>query len=323
MEIFAWLQNVKEMKTREFTKLKVVFEGGALAALEAKERRVDQQIAVVERKHEELQVTLTCMESTKRDIEEYLAALERVEKGIATSDISLPAMEPQDLHMPTLEELMGNSLLPVPAVKPSDGVIEEASSTDDKKCEIKGLPFIVEFTAIERDQVRQREALIGSFKGMGVAKIRETFPTSTLDDSEKYYYGLLVERLHEGTFLENFKKAVVILGALRSGNEFCPRISRTVITGMKANTVKIALALGPETEAVSWALIQADILSAMNETLVFVRRIGVRGKFGRLNELTPLGQTASQVWTKDLLETDTLKLRQLAALHAYAQSRKD
>lgn len=280
--------------------------------INALEEKYRAYIDKVKQEHNSIETQLTEIMKSMSKLENYLRAIELLEKGLG--DKKNPATDFTDLtELPSFERLVKN------LESPENIPTNYDKLSDSEHISIEGLPYTVEFTSEALQVVRELEAELVQFKEMPYQEIVQILPLSRNYSGKKEVYDDLIQDLKNGVFLEDLKKAFTILGAMRKGNGFESRRSQTVGIAMKLKNVKLIEQLGEESKSVTGALAKIYLLGAINDRYKLLNRENAKGPDCIKNRLLPLGEMASQIWTKDLLEQKFISREQLAAIHATTQ----
>ncbi len=325
MEIVQWAKELEGQKTDEFDPAfkmaLVVAPDEDRAGLKQIEKDLNKQIASYGEKAESIRATIDKLDIRMANLKKYLELLADTETASTTSlsnveRVNLPDID--SIIRQAVEKLSSPDSTPVAKVAAPDKT-ESPKPELDKLTE---LPYTVEFTAEDARRIAQYEQQIVVFRGKSIDRIKAQLPLDP-NDTKREYYERLVQHLHSGEFLPMLEMVVVVLGALRDGDKFKSRVSNTVFNSMYRREVGLCKST-EDTKTVAGILIEAAMLGKMIPELQLINRIktyklGPGNKFPNpANELTPLGQVASQVWTKEMMKEKVITAEQLTIIHRNA-----
>lgn len=319
----SWITDARERLGAGFAERKLIAGDEERDVLEKVESRLSAEIQKQESEARKIGQTIT-------KVQEELGRLNTLLTALESGDL-----QKQDFgfigevgELPDFEKMMSDALSSV-------GRESVLSETKPEKIVVRDLPFSVEFTEEEQHLIKEFEDALNNYKGKSIDEIRQrVWAPSDLKDTQKEFYEELLADLKNGKFADSLKRVIVLLGAMRDGNEFSARRSFTI--GLLCQSHEVGEIRGPtEIQLLSHPLLEANILGKIFPDLNMVRRYQVGAKKqsseklpkgpAPVNELTPLGELASQVWTHELLnnaknEKERIQIiKKLSALHKNAQ----
>lgn len=319
-EIISWSQEMSTEVGEEISRKKsLTTNENENRDLKNLEKSIRQIIIEKERERAKLDSLAATLDEQRRKIVDEITALRQAEQAAGQVEImpdfeSLP--EIGVVELPKIETLMGTI--------ESSGVVlngeKRPDETQEELQKVDGLPYTVEFSRQEMEQVREVEKFLTIFKGQSVEWVVQHLPPRPADEIKARYYDGLIDDLNSGEFLHSLKLAFATVGAMRDENLFKPRISRDIGQALHRKDVRIVHGL-KEASKVMRAFLQMDMLSSDNEMIKLSTR-GRSYKWGPLNVLTPLGELASQVWTKDLLDSNQITKEQLQKIYVNEQTKR-
>ncbi len=326
LDRMSWIADAREKMVAGFAERKLVAGDEERVVLETAESRLSAEVQKQESEARRIGQIIT---KIQEEIGRLNAMLDALESGGLQKDITGDISVAEEL--PDFEKMMSNAFSSV-------GQESVLSETKSEKIVVRDLPFSVEFTEEERVVIKELEDALKNYKGKSIDEIRQRVSAPVdLKETQKEFYEELLADLKNGKFADSLKRVIVLLGAMRDGNEFSARRSFTI--GLLCQSHEVGEIRGPtEIQLLSHPLLQASILGKIFPDLNMVRRYQVGAKKqaseklpkgpAPVNELTPLGELASQVWTHELLsnaksEKERIQIiKKLSALHKNAQGLK-
>ncbi len=290
--------------------------------------RVEQEIRQAEMVKDEVERNVRIARDRVEELRSRLHAMSVVEKETPQSELEVDqgALDAQidGLSYRSFEEMrLAFQTTQSEAVRPVQDSVQRVALRPEISSFIRELPYPIEIVEADIERTKEWEELFASVKGLDVETIRLGLPFRHPEKLQDYYNELL-EDLRGGTFETNIKIAFTVLGAMRrqGGQDFSPRLARDVALAMKLRDVKIVEALGPETTAVTRALLKAEILGESLGHDQLIGRKNVGSKWGMGYDLTTSGKGVSQVWTAELLENKIVTPEQLRNIYNWITTRE-
>lgn len=295
------------------------------SVVERRQRLADELMQAEEEPSNKLRLAIRHLQAVEKDLREHLVSLDRLTAELPSipDTHELDEYRVRDVSATDILERVDQlsrqaATQPTPRKRPPG---EGQPLPPGEVVQVEGLPFPCEFTAEELEWVREFEKFIQGFQGQPVSVIEQQLPDIGPADRRDIYNELMT-KLSAGTVLHDLQRAIVVLGALRSNQEFKGRNAQKVMVSMIKK-------YGPETDRLARSITQARWAPAAlrlagllgrlspNHKLLNRTSMGVEMRGGPVNQLTPAGQAASQVWTRDLLESRNVTREQLNNLYRY------
>lgn len=251
---------------------------------------------------------------TQGDVKRIKQAIDVLDSFVSHAPLpERPDIAAFDIELPSHEDLARSAEVTqeIPVIRPE--AIDPSETVS-----VGGLPFTVEFNRGDVKDIEDLEATIEEYEGTPVDELRQQLPFETDNQALTDTYERLLSDLSDGSFVERIKLAVVMLGAARDGDEFSGRRSGgTFLARARSKAVALARDISHAAELLSSVHRELDMVRKLNPAINILHKVGKTHKFGgQAAKLTRLGEIASQVWTKELLEEGIVQKEQLAAFHA-------
>lgn len=329
-ELSILLGKVQEDANQFFTRLEITSEGAELKKVEVKRREVERKLEEFNEYHRALEAYHRGIITQKQEARSYLAAIHIIEKGVPQAkELQIPALPTAgrlQRLFPAAEELVAtlgastdSEEKPVsPEISPEKSLEPEEDRGELFK--VEGLPFSVVYSERDLKEVRHAEEFFNDVLGWPIEKLEEMIPFGAreLYLKEKYYDPLL-KSLQDGTYLPNFKKAMVILGALRKNGEITGRQGGTVQNAVTLKDVGLARPFSTEAQPIVRSLLQSSFLGEIFSELRFTQTGYGGNDRGQAYRPFGVGQKAVLVWTHDLVEQNIITREQLATIFSFAK----
>jgi hypothetical protein len=323
-EIMDWIQDTTAEMTALMSRLKAQADDKELPEIRKKQERIDVLIAKKEKGKVRLDALARELETEKDNIVKEIESLRQAEEAARNglepvNFVALPKIS--EVSLPSIDDLLKQAEPAETPVTPSHPIIPAETTIEgdkEKIVRVEGLPYTVVFSEEERSGIYRLEEFLLRFKNKPVDEIIHQLPEKPEDETKLMYYNGLIQGLQSGEFLPNLKLAITVLGAMRRDGAFVQQMSRDVANAFILKGVRIFNGLGAQSSQAVRTLLQVSMLAEQHEELNLCTR-GLKLRWGSLNQLTPLGERASQVWTKDLLDNNVVTREQLSRIYEFEQ----
>ncbi|MFA4831237.1 MAG: hypothetical protein WC862_05205 [Patescibacteria group bacterium] len=320
--LLTWLPDAQTRAEVEINEQKKIFEAqsrlgfkqatGEYQAVQKEQTNLRAQIKMAEEKLKTLDETIEIFRERKRGITKHLEALNLIGSDL---DTNLPVLDDSILDTGSIL-LISDKRNEEKSEQETDRQKEDGTDTEEDTIRVGDLPFTVEFTTHGESEILNIESKLAEFIGIPTSDLKKQFPFEPKDDYQEKLYEHLIADLSTDALIERTKLAIAILGAMRDGDKFKARTGTTVNIKIRSKAVGLAKNLAEASLMASGVYAKLELLAQLRPGLQLIKKLSIGNRWGRANRLTPIGEIASMVWTKDLIDEGKITKKQLIALHA-------
>jgi len=293
LEMVAWIIQAETELAKETARRRLLTTKDKRDGIDTWANLVRSRIETVRAKQQLVETAVAALNNFKRRLKTELNALVAV-RDCLDSEVELPdSPDLQEWNPPALADLFAEAEAVQPALPTEEEADEDKAASDEP--------------------VRQFEAFLHSFCGQTEEEIRRRLPYAPPKNLVRYY-GLLIDGLGRGTFLDDLKMACVVLNAARKDGRPATRLAARIMTLMKSREVRLSTFTGVEATNAGHALGLIHILGLIEPRWRLIDRVSVGNQWGLGNRLTATGLSFATTWTSDLLAAGRVSQQQLTAI---------